>query len=350
MQKTKFYKLLLFILITGVSVSMCKQEAVTGVRQKIYTVRPDEKIYSASIHKNIVAYCTGSSTSKLSDKIIYSKLGSDKNYLLHKVKGKNKQAMPVRLYDKRFVWTEYIVDEKGGVIWTLYTKYISEDTLQVIKDNRTHPEIGFPHFDIFENEIVFDYFAPKRNNFSKSPLYLYDSKKDTLEEFFYPGEFSVYDPSFNGANKNEVICNLVSFGDNNNPKVQIAIFKIQQNIWNIPDTNILGFQPALYDNKVVYKECKSPYSYGKIYLYDLTTNKRTLISRHPIGGELPQINQHYVVWESPSFDEIAAYDLITNKNIKLDSGVVGKPYLKQNSLIWVKENSSKEVVLNSMVF
>jgi hypothetical protein len=350
MQKNRIHRLLIFILLSGVSVSMCKQERISGNKQKTYIIKPDEKIYSASIQGDIVAYCAGSREGKLSDKIFYSKLGTGKSYLFRQVKGKNKQIMPVRVYGKRFVWTEYSVGEKGEVIWKLYTKSISEDTLRLIKDNEARPEIGFPHFDIFENEIVFDYFCPRPNNSGKSPLYLYDSERGTLKEVFCPGEFNVYDPSFNGENKNEVICNLVSFNGNNNPQVRIAIYKVQQNIWNIPDSTISGFQPTLYDNKIVYKECKSPYSYGRIYLYDLLTNKKTLISRHPIGGELPQINQHYVVWESPSFDEIAAYDLLTNKNVKLDSGVVGKPYLKQNSLIWVKENSSKGVELNSLLF
>jgi hypothetical protein len=349
MQTTKLYKTIFFVSLMFFLPFHCKQADQSNTNQKNYTINTDEGIFSASIHNNIAAFCTGEKTSNLSNRIYYSKLGSGKNKLLVKVDGKQKQAMPVRVFNERFVWVEYIASEGMQVQWELYTKLISDDSSSLILDNKSRPEIDFPNFDIFEDKIVFDYFTLKGDSTSKTPFYLYSSEDKELKEIFHPENFCVLDPSFNSANKNEVICNLVGFVGEK-PKARIALYKIQEEEWNVLDTAISGFQPTLCNDKLVYKECDSPYSYGKIQLYNLSTKKVKCVSTHPLGGDFPRISKQYVVWECPSFNVIPAYDLLSNQNIVLDSGIVGKPFLNRNSLIWVKEKSKeKEVVLQSLI-
>lgn len=349
MLKNKIFKTVIIFSLIFVLPFNCKQVNKSNSNRNNYTINSDEKIYSASIHNDIAAYCTGEANDNMSNKIYYSKLGSGKNKLFLKVEGKGKQVMPVRVFNERFVWAEYIADEGMSVQWELHTKLISEDSSSLIKDNKEHPEISFPNFDIFEDKIVFDYFTLKRDTNSKTPFYLYNSKDRLLKEIVYPGGYSVLDPSFNRADKNEIICNLVQFVDQQNPLVRLALYNIQEDTWNLLDTAISGFQPSIFDDKLVYKECESPYSYGKIQLYDLSTNQNKCISKHPLGGESPRICNRYVVWESPSFNELPAYDLQTSQKVVLDSGVVGKPFLNGNSLIWVKEKSREEVVMRTLI-
>lgn len=350
MRFNKLYKTIITVSLIFVLPFHCKEADKKNNNQNSFTINTDDGIYSASIHNNIAAFCTGETTNNLSNKIYYSKLGSGKNNLLVKVEGKHKQAMPVRVFNERFVWVEYVASEGMQVQWELYTKLISDDSSSLILDNKNRPEIDFPNFDIFEDEIVFDYFTLKGDSTSKTPLYLYSSKDKELKEIFPPENFCVLNPSFNSANKNEVICNLVEI-KGEIPKARIALYKILEKEWNVLDTTISGFQPTLCNDKLVYKDCDSPYSYGKIQLYDLSTKKVKCVSTHPLGGDFPRISKQYVVWECPSFNVIPGYNLLSEQQVVLDSGIVGKPFLNRNSLIWVKEETEKkkEVVLRSLL-
>ncbi|GEM_PF-4264693 len=318
-------------------------------RSKIITLHSKESIYSASVFKNIAVFCVGKKAERNSKRIYYSYLDKDKPVLFYEVADKNKNVMPARLCENQVVWVEYGFEEGSPMTWKLLTKEISDSAeVKVIKHNIESPMVEFPHFEISDNLIILDYFIASGADTVDSPLILFNIKENTTTVIKAPKGYDLYNPSFNGNDNNEIVCNLISLDAEKNVSSKIAIYQIAQSKWTILDIKGSGFQPALYGKKLVYKECSSPYEYGIIQLFDIQTQQKVTLSTNPTGGETPQINQNYVVWESPAFDRVPAYNLATNKPVDLEVGKIGKPYLKGNSLIWVFEEKPDKAVMHAM--
>ncbi len=318
-------------------------------KSKIIILHPKGNIYTVSVFKNTAIYSTGTKAERNSKRIYYCNLDKDKSVLFYEVADKSKNVMPVRLYENQVVWVEYGFEEGSSLAWKLCTKGLSDSTaIRVIKHNFENPKVEFPHFEISDNLIIFDYFIASGADTVDSPLFLYDINKNTTTVIKAPKGYDSYNPSFNGNDNNEIVCNLISLDAEKNVSSKIAIYQIAQSKWTILDIKGSGFQPSLYGKKLVYKECSSPYEYGIIQLFDIQTQQKVTLSTNPAGGETPQINQNYVVWESPAFDRVPAYNLATNKPIDLEVGKIGKPYLKGNSLIWVFEEKPDKAVMHAM--
>lgn len=322
-----------------------------GCKEKnnILTLHSKGNIYSVSVFKNTAIYSTGTKAEKNSKRIYYCNLDKNKPVLLYEVADKSKNVMPVKLYENQAVWVEYGFEEGSPMTWKLLTKELSDSAdVKVIKHNIENPKVEFPHFDISYNLIILDFFIPSGADSVDSPLLLYDINNNATTVINAPKGHDLYNPSFNGTDNNEIVCNLISLDAEKNVSSKIAIYQIAQSKWTILDISGSGFQPALYGKKLVYKECSSPYEYGKIQLFDIQTQQKVTLSTNPTGGETPQINQNYVVWESPAFDRVPAYNLATNKLVDLEVGKIGKPYLKGNSLIWVFEEKPDKAVMHAM--
>ncbi len=344
-EKMNKRKIIFFWVLTALFAhySCSKMSAKEQQKKNEYKSYFKEKIYTASIDKNIAALCVGENESK---QIIVKNIIKGRNSLFHQVK-EGKQVMPVRLSGNRLVWVEYRKREDENAKWELCTKTMAKgDSVKIILSNQQGSWVNFPHFDIFENLIVSDFFKSSFTDSIYSPAFLYNTKTAKLKKITPPKGYDLYTPSFNGTNKNEIVCNLVKL-ENNKAITKIALYTISKDSWKILDITASGFQPAIYDRKIVFKESSSPYAYGKIQLYNLSSGEKKTISTHSLGGEFPQINDRYVVWESPSFNQIPAYDLQTQKNIHFDKGTTGKPYLRGKSLIWIAEDSLKRVAVKS---
>lgn len=327
----------------------CNNNDKQRIESNVSSIAINNKVYTASIHENLAVFCTGKKDENSAKRICGKYLSKDKIFVLHELSDKTKSVMPAKVYNNQIVWVEYKQQKDNSVLWELFTKTIhSKDTTHLIISNKNNPLIEFPHFDISDSLIVFDYFTPIRKDSLYFSIYMYNYHTTKIQRIPVPKNYSGYNPSFNGASHNEVVCCLISFDKGNKPVSKIAINKIAEKEWILPDCNLSGFQPSMYGKKIVYKECTSPYAYGTIQLYDLETREKTTLSNHCLGGELPQINQNFVVWESPSFDQIPAYNHRDNTLIKLYTGLSGKPYLKNNSLIWVVEDESSQVLLKIM--
>ncbi|NVO12002.1 MAG: hypothetical protein HXX16_18735 [Bacteroidales bacterium] len=336
--------ILKYLIIT----SLC---IIIGCTEKsnILTIHPKGNIYSVSVFKNTAIFSTGTKAEKNSKRIYYSNLDKDKPVLFFEVADKSKNVMPVRLYDEQVVWVEYGLEEGSPMAWKLCTKGLFDTVApKIVMHNIKNPNVEFPHFDISGNLIILDFFTPSGTDTIDSPLILFDINKNLTKVIKAPKGYDSYTPSFNGADMNEIVCNLISLDADKKIFSKIALYQISQGKWTILDIPNSGFQPALYGKKLVYKECSSPYEYGTIQLFDLQTQCKTVLSTNPAGGESPQINQNYVVWESPSFDKVPAYNLATNKQVDLEVGKIGKPYLKGNSLIWVFEEKPDKAVMHAM--
>lgn len=329
-------------------ISLC---VIIGCAEKsnIITLHPKGNIYSVSVFKNTAIFSTGTKAEKNSKRIYYSNLDKDKPILFYEVADKSKNVMPVRLYESQVVWVEYGFEEGSPLAWKLCTKELSDSAaIRVIKHNFENPKVEFPHFDISDNQIILDYFIPSGADTVDSPLILFNIEENATTVIKAPKGYDLYNPSFNGADNNEIVCNLISLDAEKNVSSKIAIYQIAQSKWTFLNISGSGFQPALYGKKLVYKECSSPYEYGIIQLFDIQTQQKVTLSTNPTGGETPQINQNYVVWESPGFDRVPAYNLVTNKPVDLEVGKIGKPYLRGNSLIWVFEEKPDKAVMHAM--
>ncbi len=108
-------------------------------------------------------------------------------------------------------------------------------------------------------------------------------------------------------------------------------------------TNNHSYQCRPYTNgeRIVWIDYTD--TYGRLFMYTISTQTATEIAQYNAGKEYPRINGDYVVWEDyrkcmtdPNDVDIYAYNIITKevKPICEVSGFQGRPYIYGNFIAW----------------
>jgi beta propeller repeat protein len=102
--------------------------------------------------------------------------------------------------------------------------------------------------------------------------------------------------------------------------------------------------PAIYGNKIVWTHHGSNDLDSNIHMYDLSTKKETQITTNTSDSYGPDIYGNNIVWQDNRNGnwDIYAFNLITHQQIHtLDSSTHEQPSIYGNKIVWKDDRNGK---------
>ncbi|MCC4771607.1 PKD domain-containing protein [Methanosarcina sp. DH2] len=121
----------------------------------------------------------------------------------------------------------------------------------------------------------------------------------------------------------------------------------------ITNNKSASYQPAIYENRIVWESRPTVNGSSKIFMYDLSTEKETQIITDESHQQSPAIYGNRIVWEDyrNGNKDIYMYDLSTSKKIQITtSGSAWNPAIYGDRIVWRDNRNDKEYIENSDIY
>lgn len=336
-----------FLTATLLSHSGCGKESVIGPDSfKSSVIDPGQPVFSVSADDNSVTWCAGStSNGDTCNKVFSIDRRNSITSLAAEADGPSVQTMPSRKVGGSFCWVKYGQSPQGTVSWAL----IISNALRAeytVYSNHDNPALSFPNFEMDNNRLVFDAFIPDGKDSYDSPLMVCELSTGRVSNILRIKDHDILDPSLHG---DEAVFCILSLKSDGTIRSRIGIYNLATGVLLEPAISDQAWQPSMNRDFIIFKEADSLYNYGIIKLYNRRTGAIRTLTKPGSQGEQPFIGSRYTAWESPLFDRIEGWDTLLNRRVIFRTGTTGKPFLKDNTLVWIEETAEGKAVIRHLI-
>ena len=208
---------------------------------------------------------------------------------------------------------------------------------RILLHSDTPFDVGEPA--IYGNLVAWDYVMPDALD---STIITYDLNTHQSDSF----GMGVWEPVIYGKKLAYVCYNDIDLGFD----VAVRDLSTSQDTWITDDGT--AYNVDIYGNKIVWDDkCNGNWD---IYMYDLSTKKKTQITTSSLDSRFPVIDGNTIVWQDDRNGnwDIYAYDLKTHQQIHTtDKSDQINPAIYGNKVVWTdSQNGKTDIYMGTISF